>query len=72
VGFTLHPHRYKLTPCHRCYIITDVKTPWHLPHRTNFIMVSKIVITYVDKGKSKLTVWARVDWFKDPAFSKGT
>jgi len=36
----------------------------------NFIMVSKIVITHVTASKSKLTVWTRVDWFKDPMFSK--
>ncbi|KAI5853565.1 hypothetical protein BZA05DRAFT_33082 [Tricharina praecox] len=55
---------------HICYVVTDVKTPWHLPHRMNFIMVSKIVITHVTASKSKLTVWTRVDWFKDPMFSK--
>jgi hypothetical protein len=65
-----HIHQQKLTSI-RCYIVTDVKIPWHLPHGMDFVMVSKIVVTYVDKAKSKLTVWTRVDWFKDPVFSKG-
>ncbi|KAA8894795.1 hypothetical protein FN846DRAFT_972690 [Sphaerosporella brunnea] len=53
-----------------CYVVTDIKIPWHLPHGMDFIMVSKIVITYVDKAKSKLTVYTRLDWFKDPMLSK--
>ncbi|KAF8541428.1 hypothetical protein BDD12DRAFT_829186 [Trichophaea hybrida] len=55
---------------HLCYVVNDIKTPWHLPHRQDFIMVSKIVITHVAKSKSKLSIWTRVDWFKDPKFSK--
>ncbi|CCX34380.1 Similar to Uncharacterized PH domain-containing protein C19A8.02; acc. no. O13818 [Pyronema omphalodes CBS 100304] len=56
---------------HLCYVVTDTKTPWHLPHRADFVMVSKIVITHVAKSKCRLSIWTRVVWFKDPKFSKG-
>lgn len=56
---------------HICYVITDFKTPWHLPHHKDFMLVSKIVITYVAKSKCKLAIYTKVDWSKAPTFSKG-
>jgi hypothetical protein len=56
---------------HICYVITDMKTPWHLPHYKDFMLVSKIVITHVAKSKCKLAVYTKVDWTKAPTFSKG-
>ncbi|RDW71251.1 hypothetical protein BP6252_07814 [Coleophoma cylindrospora] len=56
---------------HVCYVVTDMKTPWHLPHHKDFMLVSKIVITHVAKGKCKLAIYNRVDWSKEPKFSKG-
>ncbi|TVY62301.1 putative PH domain-containing protein [Lachnellula suecica] len=56
---------------HICYVITDFKTPWHLPHHKDFMLVSKIVITHVAKSKCKLAVYTKVDWSKAPTFSKG-
>ncbi|KAH7418195.1 hypothetical protein BKA64DRAFT_730025 [Cadophora sp. MPI-SDFR-AT-0126] len=56
---------------HVCYVITDFKTPWHLPHHKDFMLVSKIVITHVAKSKSKLAIFTKVDWSKAPTFSKG-
>lgn len=56
---------------HVCYVVTDLKTPWHLPHHKDFMLVSKIVITHVAKSKCKLAVYTRVEWSKTPAFSRG-
>jgi VAD1 Analog of StAR-related lipid transfer domain/PH domain len=56
---------------HICYVVTDFKTPWHLPHHKDFMLVSKIVITFVAKSKCKLAIYTKVDWSKTPTFSKG-
>lgn len=56
---------------HVCYVVTDMKTPWHLPHHKDFMLVSKIVITHVSKSKCKLAIFTKVDWSKTPKFSKG-
>ncbi|KUJ20936.1 uncharacterized protein LY89DRAFT_778579 [Mollisia scopiformis] len=56
---------------HVCYVITDYKTPWHLPHHKDFMLVSKIVITHIAKSKCKLAIYTKVDWSKTPTFSKG-
>ncbi|KAI5792415.1 hypothetical protein DFH27DRAFT_516942 [Peziza echinospora] len=54
-----------------CYVVTDRKTPWHLPLRDQFMLVSKLVITYVSASKCKLTIWTSVDWSNLPILSKG-
>ncbi|KAL4896665.1 hypothetical protein BDV59DRAFT_111279 [Aspergillus ambiguus] len=51
---------------HLCYVITDKRTPWHLPFKRSFRLVSKIVITFVAKGKSKLAVYTKVEWLSTP------
>ncbi|KAL4768901.1 hypothetical protein BDW60DRAFT_114127 [Aspergillus nidulans var. acristatus] len=51
---------------HLCYVITDKRTPWHLPFRRNFRLVNKIVITFVAKGKCKLSVYTKVEWLWSP------
>lgn len=56
---------------HVCYVVTDYKTPWHLPHHKDFMLVSKIVITHVAKSKCKMAIFTKVDWSKSPTFSKG-
>jgi hypothetical protein len=56
---------------HICYVVSDFKTPWHLPHHEDFMLVSKIVITHVSKSKCKLAIYTKVDWSKTPTFSKG-
>lgn len=56
---------------HILYVVTDFKTPWHLPHQNDFMLVTKFVITYVAKSRCKLAIYERVDWTKVPAFSKG-
>jgi hypothetical protein len=56
---------------HICYVVTDMKTPWHLPHHEDFMLVSKIVITHVAKSKCQLQIWTKVEWSKAPTFSKG-
>ena len=56
---------------HVCYVVTDFKTPWHLPHHKDFMLVSKIVITHVAKSKCKLAIFTKVNWSKMPTFSKG-
>lgn len=55
----------------RCYVITDRKTPWHLPYRERFMLVTKVVITHVGKSKSKLAIWTTVEWSSQPALLKG-
>lgn len=49
---------------HICYVVTDNKTPWHLPHHQDFMLVSKIVITHVAKSKCKLAIYTKVEWSK--------
>lgn len=51
---------------HLCYVITDKRTPWHLPFRRSFRLVSKVVITFVAKSKSKLAIYTKVEWLKSP------
>ncbi|KAI9664148.1 MAG: SNF1-interacting protein [Trizodia sp. TS-e1964] len=56
---------------HLCYVVTDKKTPWHLPHQNDFMLISKIVITYLAKSKCKLAIFTKVEWSNSPTFSKG-
>lgn len=56
---------------HLCYVVTDRKTPWHLPHEADFMLLSKIVITHVAKSKCKMAIYTKVDWRKTPTFAKG-
>ncbi|KAI9785200.1 MAG: SNF1-interacting protein [Geoglossum umbratile] len=56
---------------HVCYVVTDRKTPWHLPHQRDFMLESKIVITYQARSKCKLTIYTKVAWSNAPTFSKG-
>ncbi|KAJ5818733.1 hypothetical protein N7474_004324 [Penicillium riverlandense] len=51
---------------HLCYVITDKKTPWHLPFRRSFRLVSKVVITFQAKSKSKLAIYTNVEWLWSP------
>ncbi|KAF4824016.1 putative PH domain-containing protein [Colletotrichum tropicale] len=55
---------------HVTYVVTHVKTAWHLPHSQYFKLVTKVVITHVAKSKCKLAIYTKVDWSKMPAFSK--
>jgi hypothetical protein len=55
---------------HVTYLVTHVKTAWHLPHSQYFKLVTKIVITHIAKSKCKLAIYTKVDWSKTPAFSK--
>lgn len=57
---------------HLCYVVTDKKTPWHLPRNNDFMLVSKVVITHVAKSKCKLVIYVRVDWSKPPTIARGT
>lgn len=56
---------------HLCYIVTDTKVPWHLPHWQDFMLVSKIIITHVSKSRCKLAVYTDVEWSRAPFFSRG-
>ncbi|KAH7349963.1 PH domain-containing protein [Plectosphaerella cucumerina] len=55
---------------HVTYVVSHVKTAWHLPHSQHLKLVAKIVITHVAKSKCKLAIFTRVDWSKMPTFSK--
>lgn len=55
---------------HVTYVVTHVKTPWHLPHSQDFKLVTKVVITHIAKSKCNLAIYTKVDWSKAPAFSK--
>lgn len=56
---------------HLCYVVTDRKTPWHLPYQQYYTLVSKIVITHVAKSKCKLAIYTKVDWANTPVFVRG-
>lgn len=47
---------------HLCYVVTDKQTPWHLPFRNSFQLVTKVVVTHVAKSRSKLAIYTEVDW----------
>jgi VAD1 Analog of StAR-related lipid transfer domain len=47
---------------HLCYVVTDKRTPWHLPFKRSFRLVSKIVITHISKSRSKLAIFTKVEW----------
>ncbi|PGH08804.1 hypothetical protein AJ80_07761 [Polytolypa hystricis UAMH7299] len=51
---------------HLCYVVTDKRTPWHLPFKRYFRLVSKIVITHVSKSRCKLAVFTKVEWLWEP------
>lgn len=55
---------------HVTYVVTHVKTPWHLPHAAAFKLVTKIVITHLAKSKCKLAIFTKVAWSKAPPLSK--
>lgn len=59
---------------HLCYVVTDRKTPWHLPYSQDFQLLSEIVITHVAKSKCRLAIYTKVDWAswaKAPRFARG-
>ena len=56
---------------HLCYVVTDRKTPWHLPYRQNFTLLNKIVITHFAKSRCKLAIYIKVDWADSPRIVKG-
>jgi len=56
---------------HLCYVVTDKKTPWHLPYQQYYTLVSKIVVTHVAKSKCKLAIYTKVDWASTPALMRG-
>ncbi|KAK4650361.1 SNF1-interacting protein [Podospora pseudocomata] len=49
---------------HITYVVSHVRTPWHLPHSGAFRLVTKVVITHVAKSKCKLAVYTRTSWEK--------
>ncbi|KIW31892.1 uncharacterized protein PV07_03480 [Cladophialophora immunda] len=49
---------------HLCYVITDKRTPWHLPYQNNHRLVSRIVITHVAKARCKLAVFIKIEWLR--------
>lgn len=55
---------------HVTYVVTHVKTAWHLPHSQFFKLVTKIVITHIGKSRCKLAIYVRVDWSKSPTLSR--
>lgn len=55
---------------HITYVVTHVKTPWHLPHSSAFKLITKVVITHVAKSKCKLALYTKVEWSKTPPLSK--
>lgn len=49
---------------HLCYVVTDKRTPWHLPYKNSHRLVSKIVITHAAKAKCKLAIFTKVEWVR--------
>lgn len=57
---------------HLCYIVADRKVPWYLPGSDRFLLLSKIVITHVNKSRCKLAIYAKVEWSGHLRFLKST
>ena len=55
---------------HLLYVISDRKSPWHLPYRNDFLLLTKVVITHLAKSKCKLGLYIKVDWVKPPPYVK--
>ncbi|KAK4239604.1 hypothetical protein C8A03DRAFT_42758 [Achaetomium macrosporum] len=55
---------------HITYVVTHIKTPWHLPHSQAFKLVTQVVITHLAKSKCKLAIYTKADWSTTPAFAK--
>nr|KMM73263.1 hypothetical protein CPAG_09552 [Coccidioides posadasii RMSCC 3488] len=55
---------------HLCYVVTDKRTPWHLPFKGQFQLVSKVVITHVAKSRCKLALFTKVEWLSEPYLFK--
>lgn len=55
---------------HFTYVVTYIKTPWHLPNSSSFKLITKVVITHVAKSKCKLALYTKVEWSKKPPLSK--
>lgn len=56
---------------HLLYVVSDRKKPWHLPHRDSFLLLTKVVITHLQKSKCKLAIYTKVDWIRPPPLTKG-
>ena len=55
---------------HLLYVVSDRKSPWHLPYRNDFVLLTKIVITHLAKSKCKLAVYTKVDWVATPPYAQ--
>ncbi|RYP64051.1 hypothetical protein DL770_009260 [Monosporascus sp. CRB-9-2] len=55
---------------HVTYVVSHVKTLWHLPHADTFKLVTKIVITHVGKSKCKLAIFNKIVWNNAPTIGK--
>ena len=53
---------------HLCYVVTDKRTAWDLPHRRDYRLLSKIVITHVAKARCKLAIFTKIEWLKTHFF----
>lgn len=51
---------------HLCYVISERRTPWSLPHARNFSILTKIVITHVAKSRCRFAVYAKPEWRERP------
>jgi hypothetical protein len=56
---------------HLCYVVTDKRTPWHLPYRDSHRLISKLVITHLAKGRCKLAVFTKIEWLTTPWLLSG-
>ena len=54
---------------HLCYVITYRKTPWHLPHFRHLSMITKVVISFEAKSRSRLAIYAKAEWLQRPLFT---
>ncbi|CAN6611419.1 membrane-anchored lipid-binding protein Sip3p [Trichomonascus vanleenenianus] len=44
------------------YSVYDRRSPWELPHGDVFYTTTRFVITQAGKGRSKMTIYATVEW----------
>lgn len=51
---------------HLCYVVTNTRSPGHLPYATRFVPITKVVITHTAKSRCKLAVFQQISWLKAP------
>lgn len=54
---------------HLCYVVTEIKTPRHLPMASSLQVVSKYVITHSAKSQCRFAIFHKLRWLNTPYFA---